>query len=382
VSNVDRGSVYVLPASAPALERISNAVAIALGDRDVRRFVISKLSASPWIEHKVYLADVLGFPNIFTQRVADVAGLRLEELIARVGSLPQMDFYLVDAQQRREWGVNGNPVAVVASSDGHTFMEYNSRGEPTRYVQSQVSRPVLAIHPAEVRMYRVSRSEPSSNVISGPGDEDAGLLIRYTDDNGVDVTIDTGKEGLRSNADLQAYARAHNLPGLAEPAAPAHGIALPGANTMTAHFFLDSGQIQFFPDGIGQSEVLIKMWKDSGPGNGDCCRVEWHWGSIEPLDQIIGNPCITDEFHEAYYTGCWEGPVTVFNGWYPGTGGYSHFRAQLFEEDTGPDDVFGVNYWGTGYLGNGAQGIWSDVSRCYSGGVWICLALTAGWTTF
>ncbi|MGH7468277.1 MAG: hypothetical protein ACRENP_09850 [Longimicrobiales bacterium] len=341
--------------------------------------MIDAMARSPWVEHKISLAEAYEAGSPLASRVAEITGLSENALSELIGQLPEMDFYLADKNQRRTWTASGQSASVAASVDGDSYVEYLSTGRAVSYQRSGASRPLFAIHPAEVKMYRAQRSNPSQGVIAGPGNVDGGLLIKIFDEHGREMTIDAGKLGLRNGREVRAYIRTLGI-GTSVGA----GIR-PQAGAATAALFIEQALVNNIPDGVGQSEILLKMWKDNGasPGSDDCCRQEWTYGSVEPLDTLVGDPCPTNEADPYCYTYCDEGPATVFSGWYP-SGSYPHFRVQLFEEDTGPDDVFGYYYWGSNppasAASNGGEQIWTDASRCDPVS-FQCFKMTVGWTT-
>ena len=372
-SELAPADTHVLPATASTLARVANATSIALSDLQVRRFIIDAMARSPWVEHKVALADAFTAGSPLLARASIIAGMSEAEFAQMVHDLPDMDFYLADKKMRRTWTALGQPASVAVSGDGDNYIEFGATGQSVVYKRSETSRALFAIHPAEVKMYRAERAAPSHGVISGPGNVEGGLLIRIFDESGAETTIDAGKLGLRNGREVRAYLKSRGIEPLSASEQPQGG-------AMVANLYLDLAHVSRIIDGVGQAEVLLKMWKDNGPGNGDCCRQEWNYGSVEELDTLVGDPCPTSQSDPNYYTFCDESPAVVFSGWYPGTGGYSHFRVQLFEEDTGTDDEYGINYWGSGYGTNGQLLEWFDLFDCDQV-TFSCLKIRTAWVT-
>jgi len=154
------------PATAPtaALDGVGRALAQALDSPTERAWLLAAMDASPYVEHRVPLRQVLmtGHGSAPARAILDRAGLGAGEATI-IAALPGLELYLSIEAQRRAWhGEAGIDVAVrqpdgsyvVNSADG------SSRAVPRNHDPG--ARTTLTLAPSEI-----DYADPASAVRGG-----------------------------------------------------------------------------------------------------------------------------------------------------------------------------------------------------------------------
>lgn len=169
----------------PAEQEITRALAMALGDSDVRAQVRDAMRASPFTEHKLVLQDFIKTPNgqhmlDVAARTAGVERVTIEQLISQ---LPKMDFYMPVREHRLTWRATPDVVLATEFADTPPINGYTTDGRPVRtdFIHSSTpGRAILVMHPAEPKSIRIN---PQASV---PGE-----VIQELDDGELGGTIIT-----------------------------------------------------------------------------------------------------------------------------------------------------------------------------------------------
>jgi hypothetical protein len=314
--------------------------------------VIDAFRASPWVEHKLRLDEILGgTDNALRRAAAAAAELSERDFLRAVDLLPPMDIYVADRDQRRSWTAVRGDVVVVGSLAHSSFTHFTP--VESRAVQSVIfaeADAIIVIHPAELRSYRIGRmANPGpGEVIDDGSDADGGLVVEYTDRTGRTVVLDVGETPGVTRAQIMTLLRITGLIGVDHSRAA-------GSNTVLAQT-ASTGTVWFAnvytEDGVGSAEIEWKTTKRNGSTN--CCEVKYRWTGVDQFDILIADPtwatCHDPWEEPGYHPGCLPG-VVMYSGWVPGFDQYDRVHGEPVETDTGTDDHYGQRQWFSGDSG-------------------------------
>jgi hypothetical protein len=253
-----------------------------------------------------------------------------------------MDFYVANRAQRRSWRGDGE-VRLAASSDNKEFVTYGGSGQ---------GAALFALHPAEPKSYRIGRKEAGSGAsIEDADDGGGGLTIEFTGANGQPVTIDVGAAGLS----MDALREALDAQGFTAP----EGAPARTGEILTAVEYVANWYIQ---DGIGSAEVEWKAWKFIGGSGSSEYKL---WTGVDYLDVLLSNTGC-----DGSHSGCYPFALQMW-AWVPSSG--QSVKAQVWETDTGADDLYGTGYWDN-TEGGVTKTFWGGPDYCSYGGAGVACA--------
>ncbi|NGP89652.1 hypothetical protein [Fodinibius halophilus] len=162
-------------------ERLSYAMAIALGNAEIRESVHSAMDASPYREHKL----------VFGQFLESSAGVKLQKTLAEelggenklnelLDKLPELDFYLPYETHRETWQHANSNLLVVCITDVDTTeaVAYHPDGSTQILSSSQQIKEaeiaaMFTLHPAEKKIHKNSSNsrERSHSVLGSQSSE-------------------------------------------------------------------------------------------------------------------------------------------------------------------------------------------------------------------
>lgn len=159
-----------LSAAAPGLEaeranltELTRALATALGDPEVRQLVKGDMRGSrATFEHKLHFATYLHGPSggRLAAKLATVMGKRPDDVLAMLGSVRPLEFYMPVRAHRAAW--TGGDDLIIASQlvEGQDPVGFRTDGSPVTLSRAAApTTPVLAIVPAETDFSRPLASE-------------------------------------------------------------------------------------------------------------------------------------------------------------------------------------------------------------------------------
>lgn len=193
-----------------SLGLIAHAVAVALDEAEVRLAVRDAMRDSPWDVHQISLQEFASSPRgAALVRAAAAAGNETPgAFLARLQSLPDLDFYVPSRVQRRTW--RGTPGAVVAASADpesgqmHAFGP-NGKALPDVLNGGTGNRLVLLIVPAEPRGRRNKlQAQGAGDVIQSATDGETAVRYTWTDAAGNTTVVDPTGDG-EGSFSTQAY---------------------------------------------------------------------------------------------------------------------------------------------------------------------------------
>ena len=350
LSACDGSSVAPEPqAPAGGLDAVTYAFARAMEDGQVRLAVRDAMRASRVSEHKLVLQEYVRTQSgrLLVETAARAAGKTPEALLAEIGRLPEMDFYVPVREQRLTWQ-GGERVAVVGSTedDARLFPGFDARGRAVTQ-RGRAAMPnvdaLFVLHPAETKHLRVN-----------PQAEGPGKVIQETTDgewSGAVVERDAaGKETRTEYADLVPGGR---LPALGGSLAPASVLA-----PSTPSFVTTTGSGTFLTyldlredDGIGACELIFYSYQKSNFDNSTLASATHTAGSVEC-------PGIHNWQTRFPPQGRRAATFTAQFG--------ARVQIDLIEDDADMDDFAGTAFWDVADSGQNRAMVMSQV--CDSGG--------------
>lgn len=326
------------PASGGGVQAVGVGLAMALRDEQARLQMIDEMRRSPWVEHKLSLSEALsGQENHLRFLAADALDTSEESLLRWIEQLPDMDFYVLDRSDRRNWTGDG-AVAVAASADGERVALYDGTGEEVESAENAVK---FALHPAETRAYRVGRPETfyPGRVIEDPADGAGGFEIEYTSPRGDLVIIDAGAMQLTPD---EAVRIAHQDLGLERRLATgnnrieAEGDA-PSASGFTTSYVMFFQNINVDDGALGSAEIELKAWQYNGRKSEE---VKFRWTGVDKghtlvADRRSGRSC-------GSHPDCSSLGLTL---WWWITTGSELVWVEMWETDTWGDNLYGTVTW-------------------------------------
>jgi hypothetical protein len=319
------------------LEAVTYAFARALGNDDVRAAVRSAMRASLVSEHKLVLQEYVRTQNgqLLLETAARAAGRTPADLLAQIGTLPELDFYVASRDQRRLWDGNAR-VAVVGSldQDAKVFPGFEVSGKPVQQRGHEAMSGVEAVfvlHQAEAKFLRVY-----------PQPDVAGTVIQESNDGEWNGMLE--EKDAQGNITRTEYV--DMVPGGRLPRVEPYvaGSSLPQVSNVVT-----SGPGVFF--------TWIQLWIGDGVG---ACELKFFTVNLD----ANGNSNGSSSTHTAGSVEC-PGTIHTWETRFPPRGRrgssslpyypYSWVRVDLYEEDTVGDDYFGNNAWAAGESGTSKQ---------------------------
>lgn len=170
-------------APSAGLSAVTYAFARAMEQAEVRGAVRDAMRASPVSEHKLVLQDYVQTQSgrYVLEQAARAAGTTPQALLAEIGKLPAMDFYVGTREQRLSWQGSAS-VAVVGTlqDDAPVMAGFDARGRAVqqRGRERTSLEAVFLLHPAENKHLRVhpQGNEPGLAIQEEHDGEWAGAL--------------------------------------------------------------------------------------------------------------------------------------------------------------------------------------------------------------
>ena len=280
-----------------------------MSDAHVRADVLTAMSESPYVEHKLRLDEFVITPR--GKRLAALAGRTLgtdvSGFAAAVGSLPKLDFYVPRRSDRTTWSGKDNVVvSAVMAEDQAPSQAYSVRGETLSYDLKGSGTIAFLLAPAEARNYRFDARSTGGTTIQHPDEQPGGGVIRRFDRYGKLIE------------EVQLAELRQRTGGADFSLLAASG---PIDTMFLGSFYTDAD------DGVGTMEIEFRAWYYDGSGN----LRESH--EVE-IDEI-----------ETNFRYRWNRPL-LFRRATDSTAEY--VRLKIVETDVGSDDDMGTReyYWG------------------------------------
>jgi hypothetical protein len=141
-----------------ALDELTRAVALALRDQGLRQRVKNDMRESRHtVEHKLELTSYLKGANggILLAKMAQATGRSPEALLALVGQVRPLEFYMPVREQRESWTGGTNLLVGSLLEDHDTPTVFTLRGEPVSVAADATPPlPTLALVPVETDFAR------------------------------------------------------------------------------------------------------------------------------------------------------------------------------------------------------------------------------------
>jgi len=245
------------------LSLITQEVAIALRDDQVRRMVYDALRASPYPEHKLHFRTLVSAQDRSLLAAMARVGSRSEAtVLAMLDSIADLEFYMPD---KAHWGVwAGGPELVVASElddDGSLPVGFDLRGNPVQFESAYNAAyklpavPTLSLVPAETDFSRppvASAGVQGSALDAGPG---LYMLSSYISQ--------LQESPLRGSPEIEVHAFVRNSAGNFVDAQCAGEHQAPPFQFDQQDHSWSGPEVQIIPeDGVGTNPIQVSVWED------------------------------------------------------------------------------------------------------------------------
>jgi hypothetical protein len=191
--STDVSAVPGQTAEAAALAQITRAVALAMQDQGLRQVVRNDLRASRFTpEHKLPFSDYLhGNGGILLAKMARETGRSREDLLALLGQVRPLEFYMPVPAHRESW-TGGSELLVAGLLEDHTVpAAYALNGSPVQLqAETAPTTPTLAIVPVETRF-----NEPLQGALQNANDRAGQAIGTWTRAGGPSLMVSAGECG-------------------------------------------------------------------------------------------------------------------------------------------------------------------------------------------
>ena len=143
---------------------VAHAVALALTDEGLRHRVYNDLRQSPFREHKLEFASYLhgSSGGILLAKMASATGRSREQVLALLGSVRPLEFYLPVKAQRDRWAGEGQVIVATQLQEKKDPVGFAVGGQPVQLsVASPPATPVLVLVPVETDFSAAGMRKPS-----------------------------------------------------------------------------------------------------------------------------------------------------------------------------------------------------------------------------
>ncbi|MDP1859421.1 MAG: hypothetical protein Q8K82_12150 [Gemmatimonadaceae bacterium] len=153
------------------------------------------MRASPYNEHKLVLQEffLTAGGKLLLQRASDATGETTERIMALAKQLPQLDFYVVSAEDRVSWTGTPNVTVVPVLNPMERATGYRPNGSHADITRTDrdLGQVLIALHPAEPKYRRLNpQPDRPGMTIQDVNDGDVAGSVRIGAASGIPVEYD------------------------------------------------------------------------------------------------------------------------------------------------------------------------------------------------